>query len=223
MAGAIAHEVNQPLTALANYGQSARALLARGAGAAQQLPEVIEKMLHEAERAAEVVRRLRDFFRGGTTRLETIPAEKLLSTARTIGEHLIGSRPIVLEVEREGDLPALFADRLQVEVILRNLIANAIDALDARPGGEKRISIRGLRNDAASVCVVVADNGPGLAPGVRERLFEPFASGKASGMGLGLAVSRAIAEAHGGSLEPISSDHGEFRLILPTASPHDQS
>jgi C4-dicarboxylate-specific signal transduction histidine kinase len=211
MAGAIAHEVNQPLTALSNYGKSALSLLARGASELPRLQSIVERMLSEAERAAEVVRRLRDFFRAGTTRLEPVPVEELVSSVRRIGQQLIDARPVVLEVRSDADLPALYVDRLQVELVLRNLISNSVDALHATDGA--RIDISVAPEEGNQVRIVVADNGPGIDPASRENVFEPFVSGKSSGMGLGLAVSRAIAEAHGGSLEARAG--GEFHLILP--------
>jgi C4-dicarboxylate-specific signal transduction histidine kinase len=220
MAGAVAHEVNQPLTALANYGESAQMLLAEGGAAVEELPAVIRKMVAEGERAAEVVRRLRDFFRTGTTRLEPVPVADLVSAAQRIGRQLIGSRPITIEATADRDLPPLFVDRLQIELVLRNLIANATEALGEKAGGHGRVSVVVQRAGPHRLRVVVADSGPGLATGVRERLFEPFVSGKSSGMGLGLAVSRAIAEAHGGSLDVGPSDRGEFHLVLPCVQPH---
>lgn len=221
MAGAIAHEVNQPLTALANYGRSAQMLLASGGGAHAELPSVLQKILVEANRAAEVVRRLRDFFRTGTTRLEPLPLEELLATVRRIGQPLIGGLAITLEVRSEPNLPALFVDRLQIELVLRNLIANSVDSLQALPDRQGRIDVAAQRHDMGHVRVVVTDNGPGLAAGMREQVFEPFVSGKSSGMGLGLAVSRAMAEAHGGSLEARPGVHGEFELILPCVVGHE--
>jgi signal transduction histidine kinase len=215
MAGAVAHEVNQPLTALINYGRSAQLLAARGGPSAQQLPEVIEKMVVEAERAGEVIRRLRDFFRSGTTRLEPVPVDELLASARLVAQLAIGSRPIALDIESESGLPALYVDRLQAELALRNLIANAVEALDAQGGQEGRVRLLARLNDPDHLRLVVADNGPGMPANTRDRLFEPFSSGKPSGMGLGLAVSRAIAEAHGGSLEARAGRHGEFHLVLP--------
>jgi len=112
MAGAIAHEINQPLTALANYGQSARMLIDRGNAA--QLPEVLDKLLGETERAAGIVRRLRDFFRSGNTRLETVPVDELLATAQRIASQLIGERPIRLDIGQGNDLSVLHIDRLQI-------------------------------------------------------------------------------------------------------------
>jgi signal transduction histidine kinase len=212
MAGAVAHEVNQPLTALANYGRSAL-LLKREGAASQQLPGVIEKMLAEGQRAGEILRRLRDFFRAGTTRLESVAVDDVLTTAQAIARQTIGARPVTFEASGSAGLPALYVDRLQVELILRNLISNAIEATAGLEPGEIRMVAE--RADAHHVRLAVRDNGPGVEVGVRERLFEPFASDKSSGMGLGLAVSRAIAEAHGGSLDVRHGAHGEFHLLLP--------
>lgn len=215
MAGAIAHEVNQPLTAVTNYGRSAQMLLARDSGGPPQAREVIGKILAEAERAAEIIRRLRDFFRAGTTRLEVVEVEDLLATVRRIGAAAVDGKPISLEIDARSSGPALFIDRLQVEVVLRNLIANAVESLvgSGRNGG--RIEVLLERHDDKHLRIVVADNGPGISAAGREGLFEPFVSGKPTGMGLGLAVSRAIAEAHGGSLEAATVAHGEFHLVLP--------
>lgn len=217
MAGAIAHEVNQPLTALANYGQAAQRLMAAAAGD-PRLGEVIAKMLAEAQRAADVVRRLRDLFREGTTRLERVPVEELLQAARRIGAQLIGARPIALEVAAEPGLDALYVDRLQIELVLRNLLANAVEAIGAQPG---RIAVAARRHGLGEVRFVVSDSGPGVPPASGDALFEPFRSAKPSGMGLGLAIGRAIAEAHGGALEALVARHGEFHLTLPCAGPED--
>lgn len=201
MAGAIAHEVNQPLTALANYGRSGQMLLEAGRNA--ELAGVIGSMLAEAQRASEVVRRLRDLFRQGTTRLEPVPVAQLLEAARRAGTN-------GLTVAAERDLPDVLVDRLQIELVLRNLVANAAESVD---GAE--IAVRAARHDAHHLRIVVSDNGPGISPAVAKTVFEPFVSGKPSGMGIGLAVSRAIAEAHGGTLEARAASHGEFHLVLP--------
>ncbi|MBY0269915.1 MAG: MASE1 domain-containing protein [Burkholderiales bacterium] len=215
MAGAIAHEVNQPLTAVANYGRSAQMLLTRTPAFDAQIQEIIGKILVETERASEVVRRLRDFFRAGTTRLEVMAIQDLLKTMRRIGESAINGRNISLEVEQAAPLPPLHADRLQIEVILRNLLENSVESLLASENAGGRIKILVRPHDEGRVCIVVADNGPGIPPATRADLFEPFVSGKSTGMGLGLAISRAIAEAHGGTLEAAAAGHGEFHLVLP--------
>jgi signal transduction histidine kinase len=215
MAGAIAHEVNQPLTAVTNYGRSAQLLLGRDPSAPPQAREIIDRILLEAERASEVVRRLRDFFRAGTTRLEEVSVEELLSAARQTAASTIEGGAVSFEIESPPQAPPLFVDRLQVEVVLRNLIANALESLAGTGLGGGRIRVVVERHDARHLRIVVADNGPGISAENRRGLFEPFVSGKPTGMGLGLAVSRAIAEAHGGSLEAARAAHGEFHLILP--------
>jgi two-component system, LuxR family, sensor kinase FixL len=213
MAGAIAHEVNQPLTALANYGRSAQLLLEAGRNA--EAAQVIGRMLAEAQRASEVVRRLRDLFRQGTTRLEPVPVAELLEEARRAGAQARAERALSLTVTAGENLPDLMVDRLQVELLLRNLVANAVDAVAAHAPGRGEIEVSAMREDPGHVRIVVSDNGPGVAPGAAAHVFEPFVSGKPSGMGLGLAVSRAIAEAHGGTLEARAASHGEFHLVLP--------
>jgi two-component system, LuxR family, sensor kinase FixL len=215
MAGAIAHEVNQPLTAVTNYARAAQTLLERERQASSQVKEILAKILAEAERAAEIIRRLRDFFRAGTTRLEAVEVDELLAAVRRIGASTIEGRPISLEIVKRASGPALYIDRLQVEVVLRNLVTNAVDSLagSGRPGG--RIGVVLERHDDSHLRIVVSDDGPGVSPASRAGLFEPFVSGKPTGMGLGLAVSRAIAEAHGGSLDAPAAAHGEFHLVLP--------
>lgn len=212
MAGAIAHEVNQPLTALMNYGQSGQALMRAGRSA--ELGGVLDKMLSEAQRAAEVVRRLRDFFRGGTTRLELVAVDELLEAGRRIGASMKNAERVAISVQSERDLPNILVDRLQMEVVLRNLVANAVEAVTAN-AAQGEVRLRAERQDAKHVRIVVTDSGPGIAAGERERIFQPFISGKPTGMGLGLAVSRAIAEAHGGTLDNRAGEHGEFHLVLP--------
>lgn len=212
MAGAIAHEVNQPLTALANYGRAGQMLLQ--AGRTVEAAQVIERVLAEARRAAEVVRRLRDFFRQGTTHLEQVPVAALLEAVRRIGAQAQATSGISLTLKAEPDLPDVLVDRLQIELVLRNLIANANEAAEDRAAAAS-VALSAQRHDPRHVRIVVTDNGPGVAAADRERVFEPFVSGKPTGMGLGLAVSRAIAEAHGGSLDAMPGPHGEFRLVLP--------
>lgn len=219
MAGAIAHEVNQPLTALTNYGRSAQLLIA--SGRTVELAGVIERMLSETQRAAEVVRRLRDFFRSGTTRLERVALSELLEAGRRIAMDIKDAARIGFRVTADPGLPPVLVDRLQIELVLRNLLANAVEALRAHSPGGGEITLSAERHDAHHVRIVVADSGPGIGSTADERLFEPFVSGKSTGMGLGLAVSRAIAEAHGGTLQSSSRTHGEFQLVLPCEAAHD--
>ena len=168
-------------------------------------------MLAEAQRAAEVVRRLRDFFRHGTTRLERVSVGQLLERVRGIEA---AGCAISITLEVESGLPDISVDRLQIELVMRNLVSNAREALEVQPKGGA-ITLDARRADSRYVRIVISDNGPGLPKGSADRVFEPFVSGKPTGMGLGLAVSRAIVEAHGGTLEARFGGHGEFHVLLP--------
>jgi signal transduction histidine kinase len=217
MAGAIAHEINQPLAALSNYGRACQLFLERGEGKVpySELNTTIEKMLGESKRAADVVGRLRDFFRSGTTRLEHVPVESLLDRARRIGKKFDSSGEVDFHVDNNANTAVLLADRLQIELILRNLIANAFEAIASLPAGEKGVTVSAHAVEGNRILFRIADTGPGLSPSARKLLFEPFSTTKPKGMGLGLAISQAIAEAHGGSLSAALTKQGEFHLVLP--------
>jgi two-component system sensor kinase FixL len=120
-----------------------------------------------------------------------------------------------VEVGDGGGVPALYIDAIQVELVLRNLIANAVDSLRASHAPNPRIQVMLVEMGGRMARLTVGDNGPGIPPAMRARLFEPFASGKPVGMVMGLAVSRAIAEAHGGTLEAAPGPQARFDLVLP--------
>lgn len=213
MAGALAHELSQPITALSAYGSACEELLARGE-TGDRLTDTIRLMVAESYRAAEVVRRLRDFFRSGITKLEPVPLQELMVVATTPYARRAATAGVVLTVAAMPN-GILMADRPQLEVVLRNLLSNAFDAVAAQTEGERTVSLAAERQGGDRICIQVADSGPGLSTSVSAHLFEPFNSTKSSGLGLGLAISRAIAEAHGGNLWAEVGDHGVFRLLLP--------
>jgi signal transduction histidine kinase len=242
MAAALAHELNQPLTALSAYGKACELLLERQGSdeGSAMLKNAIQRMVIESGRAAEVVRRLRDFFRTGAMKLEPVDVRQLVSGMTQQFFSAFREHGVTLEV---GELPALAvqADRLQIELVLRNLLANALEAVQASPGGARRVTvtadrIEGSRLSAAlgaagaggarlprrraaapRLRLTVEDSGQGVSEALAARLFEPFVSSKASGLGLGLVLSRAIVEAHGGTLWAEVAGHGIFRLVLPLA------
>ncbi|MGO4380693.1 ATP-binding protein [Pseudoduganella sp. RAF53_2] len=212
MAAALAHELNQPMTALGAYGKACEHLLERGE-TGDMLKNAIGQMIAESARAAEVVRRLRDFFRTGAMQLETVSVGALLGSIVQQFRVLFHEHGVVLELA-EGPPQSVLVDRLQMELVLRNLLANALDAVRAQPAGVRRIQVRAEALDG-KLRLTVEDSGTGVSRDVAARLFEPFVSSKASGMGLGLVLSRAIVEAHGGTLWAEVGDHGVFRFILP--------
>ncbi len=213
MAGALAHELNQPLTALAAYGSACARLIERDGGN-PVLQKAVHAMAAESERAANVLKRLRDFFRTGSTQLERLLLSDLIEASTAPFLEQAGKDNVIFTVH---DIPVanLLGDRVQLEIVLRNLLANAFQAVLHREGEqENRVTVdAGCEND--SIWIRIADNGPGIANKIRARLFEPFISLKSSGMGLGLAISRSIIETHGGTLSVDPSPHGVLRMTLP--------
>jgi len=219
MAAALAHELNQPLTALSTYGKACEYLLERGESG-DILKSAIGHMIVESGRAAEVVRRLRDFFRTGAMQLETIEVGVLIAGISRQFTPQFHEHGIELVV---GQMPplAVNADRLQMELVLRNLLANAQDSVLGVPRGLRRIDLSAERLGGGRLRLSVEDSGAGVSSTLAARLFEPFVSSKASGLGLGLVLSRAIVEAHGGTLWAEVGTHGMFRFILPLAGTTD--
>ncbi len=213
MAGAIAHELNQPLTALSAYSSACRLLVDQNN--TSKLPEVVTLMIVEANRAADVVRRLRDLFGSGATSLSRFMLADLLHAAMNAFQKHEPSDAI--KVSLVGPIPEreLYADRIQLEILLRNLLANAKDALIESGTKSGTIELRASQDPQGHLRIRVEDNGPGITGDLSAQIFDPFVSSKSSGLGLGLTICREIATAHGGSLTYITGDHGCFELVLP--------
>ena len=220
MAGAIAHEINQPLSAMHNYGSACQIMLRRGKDAASysELSSTVDKMLQESKRAAEVVRRLRDLFRRGTIQLEPVKVAILLQRANDIAQELNLSGDVTFQVESNDGARTLVVDRVQIEVVLRNLIANAFEAVARMPPGKKGVTVLTRMLQGGRIMFRVTDTGEGMSPLVQQRLFEPLSTSKVTGMGIGLAISRTIADAHGGVLTLSDRRHGQFDLVLPAGA-----
>lgn len=213
MAGALAHELNQPLTALTAYGSACNQLLERGE-TGRPLRDALQSMIRESHRAAEVLRRLRDFFRTGTTHLEELELKELVSSV-TASFAMSEKRDAVTVSLGDIHPCCLLGDRMQLEVVLRNLLANAFDAVAGQPREDRRIRIATTIAGETQVCICIEDSGPGFDEARLSRLFEGFQSTKSSGLGLGLMISRSIAEAHGGNLWAEAGNHGIVKLSLP--------
>lgn len=224
MAGAIAHEINQPLGAIRNYGAACKLLLARSEshGPHAELGATIEKIIGESTRAANVLASLRDFFQTGTTRLEHITVGSLLDSAQRMGNALNAACTVNFRVGPAATRTSIvMADRLQIELVLRNLISNAFEAVANLPLPERNVWVTAEAVEGERILIRVVDSGPGLSSSARSSLFEPLSTSKPGGMGMGLAISQAIAEAHGGSLRAHHGPQSEFRLLLPGARTHE--
>lgn len=212
MAGALAHELNQPLAAVSAYGSACERLLQQPVLDHALLGRTVHALAAESRRASDVLTRLRDFFRTGSTRLQALELADVVAAA--VGRFRDSARSAGVEFHVADVPPArLLADRVQLEVVLRNLLANAFDAVAAVPG-PRRVAVY-CSAGADTVRIRVEDNGPGIDSKIRARLFEPFVSQKSSGLGLGLAISRSIVQAHGGTLSVQPGRHGILQVTLP--------
>ena len=218
MASTLAHELNQPLTAIANYGEAAETVLANPDDNQRELlREIFTEMTAQSLRAGSIVRRLRDFVERGETAKTTEDLPKLINEAAALA--LVGSRErgISTHLTYDPEATPVLVDRVQIQQVLINLVRNAMEAMDGCP--ERRLTVQTVLIDSETVEVAVIDSGGGIAPEIRDRLFEAFASTKSSGMGLGLSICRTIIEAHGGRIRAESADGGgtEFRFTLVRA------
>jgi len=220
LASAMAHELQQPLSALGNYVRASALMADRPDSAPAEIAATMRKALAEIDRAGQVVRRLRDFFRGGTVHPESIDAGELVTATAEVVRERSKRHAVEVVIGIEAGLPFIHADRLQIEGVLQNLLSNAIDALKTAVSPHL-LTIDVRRGEPGVVIFTVEDNGPGVAPEITERLFGHFATSKPRGMGLGLAIARSVIEAHGGRIwhEP-RSPGSAFRFTLPSTEPH---
>jgi signal transduction histidine kinase len=224
MAAALAHELNQPLTSLVTYARATQLLVERLEGASDaataQIAHVTHKLHAEAMRAADVVRRLRDFFRQRGTQLENTDIGTLIAAVVRAHADRAERAGITLDWACEPALPPVMVDRVQMEVVLRNLVANALDAAVLQGGFAPFVRLRAQAR-GASVVVSVRDSGAGVDAAETHRLFEDRRSSKPGGMGIGLAISRSIVDAHDGRLWAEPGPGGKFHFSLPLSLAHD--
>ena len=214
MASALAHELNQPLSAIANYLKGSQLLLQREDVPVTRVSDAVGKAADEALRAGSIIRRLRDFVARGETerRAESLP--RLIEEASALA--LVGTQEHGVHVRFEiaPDVEWVLVDRVQIQQVILNLIRNAIDAMDGIETSDLSILLSSADDN---VMVSVVDTGPGIDPEVAAQLFQPFVTTKRNGMGVGLSISRTIVEAHGGRIwaEPSPGGGAAFRFTLP--------
>lgn len=217
LAAALAHELNQPLSAIVSYTGACRRIL-ENEGNARAL-ELMGKAAAQAERAGAIIRHLREFYRTGLVASAPVRAEELVAgVARLLADEVANAGARLDQAVDDGLV--LTIDRVQVEQVLINLVRNALDAL-AGAAGERRILIEmRAADDGTRAEIRVADTGPGIAAEVAPRLFAPFTTTRRTGMGLGLSISRGIVEAHGGRLRAGDGALGgaAFSFTLPLAA-----
>ncbi len=225
MTASVAHELNQPLTAIANNAAAARRFLERGNIDPVLLRELLQDMVADSQRAGEVIRGIHSLVRKGKSVRGMLDLNGVIAdTVRLVGSDVV-LRESVIATELEEGLPPAEAVPVQIQQVLLNLIMNALDALDIRPPAERRIviSTRSLPGDRVEVSV--RDFGTGLPKEDPDQVFDHFFSTKEAGMGMGLTIVRSIIENHGGTITAENApDRGAlFSFVLPAARKHPQS
>jgi two-component system, LuxR family, sensor kinase FixL len=215
LSSAIAHELNQPLTATTNYINTAKKLteLAQGPRA-EKIEQMLGKATEQIHRAGQIIRRLRDFVE--KRQVNRTPEDVNAVVQDAISLALVASSDVNVKLDTDlaSDLPSVLMDRVQIQQVLVNLIRNAIEALQGCR--TKVITVSTTAKDTY-VEVAVADSGPGISPDVAQRLFQPFVTTKSTGMGIGLMICQSILEAHGGNIvmTPQPGGGAIFRFQLP--------
>lgn len=219
MASALAHELNQPLAAIANYMKGSRRLLASSADPnAARIEGALDRAAEQALRAGDIIRRLRTFVSREESEKRVESVSKLIEEAGALGLSGAREQGVILRFNLDPDADQVLADRVQVQQVLVNLFRNALEAMAHSPHRELIASNRRAAEDMIEISV--SDTGHGFSEDALAKLFTPFFTTKATGMGVGLSISRTIIEAHGGKMwaETNTSGGATFHLTLPDAS-----
>jgi two-component system sensor kinase FixL len=217
MAAGVAHELNQPLTAIANYAQACDRLLARPIADPSDLREALRQITAQTARAADIIRRLRTLARSHQGERAPASVNALVTELRELIQTDALVHGVQLSLDLAANLPEAVVDSGQIQQVILNLVRNSLDAFSIRPAGNRQIVIRTSLTPDHDVELAVIDNGPGLPPEATSRLFDPFFSTKENGTGLGLAISNTIARSHGGSVgyRPNQPSGACFYIALP--------
>lgn len=222
MAAALAHELNQPLTALSTYARASQLLADRLSSehqtAAEPLVDVADRLVAEANRASDVVKRLRNFFRDRAIELQLVDIAPLLEAVTQSQSSHAQALHVRLDWHCDPAAPRVWLDRVQIEVVLRNLVSNALEAAAQDASASGWVAVH-AKAGGQGVTIEVRDSGSGVAADQLPLLFDSRESSKPAGMGIGLSISRSIVEAHGGRLWAEPGPGGKFFMSLPASAP----
>ena len=221
MCSGIVHEVNQPLAAIVSFADGCLRMVRDGRAEPALIEDTLGRVAEQGGRAGEILSRLRGLVRKEETRCETFGLGEAIEEVLPLLDHERRRRGVRVEVESEPGLPGVSADRVHVEQILLNLLRNAFHAVEGAEERRVRVRLTGAApgrgrgaDTSAGVRLMVEDSGPGVAPQQRDRIFEPFYTTRPNGLGVGLAISRSLAERHGGRLRAEANDAGGARFVL---------
>ncbi len=221
MAAALAHELNQPLTAVSSFARAAEEVLrssAPGPEAIRSAIAFIGQAVRQATRAGQIIRSTREFLRRGDSRSEKVELARVFDAVGDLVRAELAQSGLRLRLETAPRLPAVLADPIQVEQVILNLVHNSMEAMLRAELRDGTVTLRAdvAADDPGAVEIAVRDTGPGFPPEIADRLFTPFATTKETGMGLGLSISRSIVEAHGGRIWAAPQARGaDLRFTLP--------
>ncbi len=218
MAAAMAHELNQPLSAITNYAAAASRLLDLKKDNQKDIKSTLDKIDTQAHRAGEVIRQMREFTKFSDTARKSISPTILIEELKPLAELDAKAHNIVLTIDIPGNLPEIVVNSLQIQQVILNLIRNGADAMIDTQPQDRRLRLAILTESPESIRIDIQDHGHGISDDVSKDLFDAFFTTKPNGMGMGLAISRTIIRSHGGEITFANNANGgaTFSVIIPT-------
>ncbi len=223
MASGIAHEINQPLGAILIYANGGKNRLSESSLSTSETGKLFEQIVTQAERAAEIIKRMRAFVRKEDVHIQKIDLTALIKRVIAFIHATSSSRKLTFKIECEPTLPGVWADTIQIEQVITNLLLNAIESMEQANSRYQVVRIHAHTQADNFVQISISDSGPGVAGDIQDRLFDPFFTSKAKGLGLGLSICKTIVENYDGQLELLTNSHqsgATFRFTLPTRKDH---
>ena len=208
LSASLAHELNQPLTAILSNAQAAQDLLALDVIDLDAMREILSDIVADDKRAAAVIRRLRTLLRKGDLEFVPLDVNEIVGEVAWLVKNDALIRNVSITLDLASDLPGVLGDRVQLQQVVLNLVLNGLEALRPPWAGARALVIRTARDGATTVAVAVQDSGTGIDEKDTDRIFQPFYTTKAEGLGMGLAIARTIVDAHGGRLVATNNEHG---------------
>jgi signal transduction histidine kinase len=217
LTASLAHELNQPLTAILSNAQAAQRLLAAGMVDLDAIREILDDIVADDKRAVGVIHRLRSLLKKGDVEFVSLDLSEIASEVARLVRNDTVTRNVTMSLELAADLPRVRGDRAQLQQVVLNLVLNGLEAIREADAGDRTLVIRTAREGAAAVRLAVQDSGIGIDEADVDRLFQPLHTTKAEGLGMGLAIARTIVEAHGGRLGAANNAPGgaTFHFTVP--------
>jgi C4-dicarboxylate-specific signal transduction histidine kinase len=221
--GSIAHEINQPLGAIVNYGNACLRLITTGCAELTDIATALSEIVNDANRASSIIAQIRALSKKAVPEMMVLEVKDLVTEILPLVRYELNKQRIVLKTDLSNDLSPVMGDRIQLQQVLLNLVINGMEAMHQIPEDRRQLSIEAqphISEDKSFILIAVTDSGIGLKADDLPRLFETFYTTKAGGMGMGLAISRSIVEAHGGRLwaTPNTDVGATFQFMLPAQS-----